>query len=451
MAMNSRINPNFPIPGIDQSSRGFRDNFTVIKREIEQLQNTTIQLAGAVTSGPVAIGSSETNAVVIDTVIAGDMIAINPPNLAIQYNLNGRLAGSAALVFDGTTLGIGTATPDNAYVIDALGSLHASGNLMLGSAQAEEISISIGTSTGNLHLANRATAAVISVGGSRPLLVETAGQERMVVSAGGDVGIGGSVGIGTGQPQAPLHVASSAADLARFSTEQPLTDSAVRAMTGANTGTVGWVLQHTPGNWAGGMRIDQSGTVSLHSGEAAGSQLSTSTARINIDASGKVGIGHQPSHTLDVNGTFRSVGILDAGDDAITRVGINNPLPGYELDVVGDVATTGAWVSKAPPATVAGTVAAIDTWPMALYRSARYTVQISSGTAPGERADLIECMVTHADQIPVLKVIDALSTAPGLGTLSVGTDPLDPTYAVLLYQSSGGSDRVRLAKTYLEI
>jgi hypothetical protein len=66
MAVFSRVNPNFPIPGIDQSSKGFRDNFLTIKNEIENLQGKTITLTGDVSGGPVIIDSG-TSPVIIPT------------------------------------------------------------------------------------------------------------------------------------------------------------------------------------------------------------------------------------------------------------------------------------------------------------------------------------------------------------------------------------------------
>lgn len=60
MTVNSRVNPNFPLPGLDQPSKGFRDNFTIIKQEIEALQAKQIQLVGEVTSAPVQLGSGST-------------------------------------------------------------------------------------------------------------------------------------------------------------------------------------------------------------------------------------------------------------------------------------------------------------------------------------------------------------------------------------------------------
>ena len=57
MTVVSRVNPNFPLPGIDQPSKGFRDNFTIIKNEIEALQGKRIQLIGDVSSAATILDS----------------------------------------------------------------------------------------------------------------------------------------------------------------------------------------------------------------------------------------------------------------------------------------------------------------------------------------------------------------------------------------------------------
>lgn len=67
MAVLSKVNANFPLPGLDQPSKGFRDNFTIIKNEIESLQGKSIQLVGDVTGGPVILDSG-TGIVAIPTV-----------------------------------------------------------------------------------------------------------------------------------------------------------------------------------------------------------------------------------------------------------------------------------------------------------------------------------------------------------------------------------------------
>ncbi len=65
MTVNSQVNPNFPLPGLDQPSKGFRDNFTIIKQEIEALQGKQIQLVGEVQSAPTQLGAGSTIAQIV--------------------------------------------------------------------------------------------------------------------------------------------------------------------------------------------------------------------------------------------------------------------------------------------------------------------------------------------------------------------------------------------------
>jgi hypothetical protein len=65
MTVNSQVNPNFPLPGLDQPSKGFRDNFTIIKQEIESLQGKQIQLVGEITSAPTPLGAGSTIAQIV--------------------------------------------------------------------------------------------------------------------------------------------------------------------------------------------------------------------------------------------------------------------------------------------------------------------------------------------------------------------------------------------------
>ena len=66
MTVGSQVNPNYPVPGISQSSKGHRDNYSIIKTEIENLQSKTIQLTGDVTSNAVIIDGG-TDPIVIQT------------------------------------------------------------------------------------------------------------------------------------------------------------------------------------------------------------------------------------------------------------------------------------------------------------------------------------------------------------------------------------------------
>jgi hypothetical protein len=67
MPVISKVNPNFPLPGIDQSTKGFRDNFAITKTEIENLQSKTIQLVGAITSAATILDSGTAPVVITTT------------------------------------------------------------------------------------------------------------------------------------------------------------------------------------------------------------------------------------------------------------------------------------------------------------------------------------------------------------------------------------------------
>jgi len=92
MPVVSRVNPNFPLPGIDQPSKGFRDNFAIIKTEIESLQGKTIQLTGEVTSNPTIIDSGNSPVVLVtnsrvyrDSFSSVELVA---GILTVNHNLN---------------------------------------------------------------------------------------------------------------------------------------------------------------------------------------------------------------------------------------------------------------------------------------------------------------------------------------------------------------------------
>ena len=124
MAIGSKINSNFPIPGIDQSSRGFRDNFATIKREIETLQGKKIRLAGDVESNSVEFGNGQEDIILSTTVIAPD---IDAANLSILYNLNNAISGTD-MYYNSGDIGIGTSSPREK--LDVVGNARISGNII---------------------------------------------------------------------------------------------------------------------------------------------------------------------------------------------------------------------------------------------------------------------------------------------------------------------------------
>ena len=95
MAANSRVNPNFPIPGIDQSSRGFRDNFSAIKTEIENIQGKTITLVGDVT-GNALIDSGGLDIILETTVVGGGLSGTGPTGPAGPTGAQGNVGVTGA-------------------------------------------------------------------------------------------------------------------------------------------------------------------------------------------------------------------------------------------------------------------------------------------------------------------------------------------------------------------
>ena len=116
MVAISRVNPNFPIPGIDQSSRGFRDNFSTIKTEIESLQSKHITLTGAI-QGNALVDSGN-----IDIVLNTTNISAMGSNLAVQYNLNGMLMGGSSFAFNPINGFVGIGTLAHTHTLDLISS-----------------------------------------------------------------------------------------------------------------------------------------------------------------------------------------------------------------------------------------------------------------------------------------------------------------------------------------
>ena len=115
MAIGSLVNPNYPVPGIDQSSKGFRDNFSAIKVEIENLQSKNIVLVGDASGNAIIDGG--TGDVVINTVVAVANAAAGGVNYSVQYNALGVVSGDTALQYDydTQTLIIDVTMPDTNY------------------------------------------------------------------------------------------------------------------------------------------------------------------------------------------------------------------------------------------------------------------------------------------------------------------------------------------------
>lgn len=281
MAVGSNVNPNFPIPGIDQDSRGFRDNFATIKKEIENIQSKTIQFAGGVVSDPVLIDSGN-DPVTINAMVVISNVGILGNNYSLIYNDSGIFACSDIYFDSGNAfIGINTATPR--------GGLDLSSSIYLGNS-------TISNASDNLNIVSTQFVN-IGAGGNVFLYINNQGQ----------------VGIGC-NPTCTLDVLGGNNDVARFTSTLDNTDVGVRFTTSQSNASVGWIVENT-NNFAGGLRLGRTGELSLHVGETPANGLQDSSQAITIlPATGDVGIGNTaPISRLYVEGTTIITGNLTVG------------------------------------------------------------------------------------------------------------------------------------------
>jgi len=447
MAIGSNVNPNYPIPGLDQSSKGFRDNFATIKQEIESIQSTTIQLAGGVISEPYLLGSADS--LVIQTAVSGTAVALAPPNYAIQFNKNSVLTGNVNLVYDSgnVSVGIGTSRPDPSASIDAEKEIHATNRVLVQQHMpASPSTVELHTFSSTFPIS--AYDDHVTFGGGANIWMDFLTNSTVALHVNNT----GGIGIGTTTPAGIIHGVTNRQEIGRLVTSSPQSFNLLRLSTLDLLSTVGIGLEHYSGNQLGGMSIDSGGILGFHTGENANSSLSIGSTRMTIDTSGSVGIGnYYPSYTLDVNGTFSSKGITDSSGTDYTSVQIGQPYQGYtgitaEFNIFGDTVSTGATILTGKVIVVDTTTLAIDTWPTADFRSAKYTIQVINSASGIESVDLIECITTHANGNPYIYTTSSHSTGSSLGTLNVS---ISNNYFSLNYTGNNISNTIKLSRTYM--
>lgn len=388
MVANSRVNPNFPIPGIDQSSKGFRDNFSTIKNELEALQGKSIRLTGDVQTAATLIDSGSSD-IVLDCTVAINNVAAGGSNLTIQYNQTGVLAGTDTFVYIPSTgrVGIGSSVP--AATLDANGSIFAKGSIAVnGSSAANNPFVRIGRTTagqGNLTIsATNASVRFNSVNSNKILM------QMNSVNVANFSGTGVSIGPNSSNVAVnSLDVSSNSEDIAKFYSSANYSDNAVRITTDQQYSTAAVILEQRFANYAGGIRIDTDGSIGLHSGENMDAQLSTSSTRLSITPEGRVGIG--------------------------------TSTPARLLDVASGIRTTAYSVADYPniPISSTGVDVLLDSWPMVKFRSATYTVQ-TTDTVSGD-IDVTTVLVMHANSVAYINETGNVRSAGAL--LSFDANP----------------------------
>jgi len=386
MTVNSKVNPNFPIPGIDQSSRGFRDNFATIKEEIENLQTKQIQLTGTIVGGPAQIGDG-TGDVVIETSLNITNVPAAGSNLSIQINDSGLLAGSNMFWVD-NKVGINTSLP--AYTLHVIGNANIAGT-------SNTASLFLGP---NFEITSETNTSNIIVNDLK--VIQFTHQY-------------GNVGIGTA-PSTTFDVFSVNGDVAHFIAGKDVNDNTIRFST-SNNSTAGVVLEQVTANKLGGMRIDQSGNVSIHVNESSGANLSDASRVINILTNNNVGIGSMiPQKQLDVQGNVKITGQLEFSNASVNS-GIVFPDGSFQT-VAGGGGTTSS-----------------STRSLTLDDIGRYIVSTTAGS------ETITLPTDLALAWPVGARTSIVLT--GAGTVSIS-----PDIGVSLYLAGIGTTGARTLATY---
>lgn len=294
MAINSNINPNFPLPGIDQSSRGFRDNFSYAKTEIENLQGKQIQLTGDCVSEPILIDSG-TGALSINTRVLFHSLTVSGNQHGMLFNNSGIIT-SSSVYYDSANVrvGINTTTPRESLDIKY-------GNIAVGDINVLTISSTVD--------------ARILTNTTNNLTIGTNNVPAIFVDSFGRVGIGHA-------PDRTLDVIGGEYDVAKFTSTLNNTDVAVRLTTAQLNSSVGWVVENE-NSYAGGIRADVNGYISLHAGEMPGSGLQNNSQALTVNPVNQfVGIGtDSPTVRLDVDGDLKVTGTITIGGSTPTLLG----------------------------------------------------------------------------------------------------------------------------------
>lgn len=428
MVIGSNVNPNYPIPGIDQSSKGFRDNFSTIKVELENLQGKNIILQGDATGN--AIIDSGTGDVIINTIVSVSNIAAASPDRSVQFNNAGVLDGDTLLTWNASgVLVIGSQTPDTYYLLDSgLAKIHdqllvysdtGSSLFTISSAFTQYPSISINSVTNNnVGMANINVSNADTVTND-PLNIQFNDVTSAVFNANG-LAVGALVNSVSVQPAISLEVyTDSQASIATFYNAFPDSDNGIRITTTDVNSTAGVVLQQSFADSVAGIRIGQTGNFTIHTGLNNGADLSDSSQVVTVDPTGQVGIGI--------------------------------PVPETRLDVDGGIQWTLPNVANAAPQSTNPVGVAVDTWSLLSYRSADYTLQV---TSPAGVVEVTKILVLHEAGIAYQYIYANLNNGGGdLGPTTLGTITADINGGVMevTYSGNVANTVVKVNATYITI
>lgn len=428
MAVGSNVNPNYPIPGIDQSSKGFRDNFSTIKVEIENLQSKNIVLQGDATGNAIIDGG--TGDVIINTVVSVANIAAATPDRSIQFNNSGTLGGTTNLIWSTSeVLVIGGQVPDSTYSLDTQQAKIHNNVLIHGDTGVASLTIN----SANVlypeieivsNISNTVGMANINISNSDsitsdPLNIQFNDITTVKINSKG-LAVGDLSIMSPDNPIRTLEVYETQfSDIARFVSNKNNSDNTIRFTTTSVNSSAGIALQQSDANSVVGIRVGENGYFSIHTGLNNNSHLNDSSQVVTIDLTGQVGIGiPEPKLRLDVDGNI-----------------------GWTLPNVANVAP---YVS-----TVVGVT--VDSWDVTVYRSADYTIQV---TDPGGAIEITKMLVMHDTGVAYQYIYANLNSSgggTGPSTLGTATAAINGSAMELIYASAINGSVVKVDATYITI
>ena len=238
---------------------------------------------------------------------------------------------------------------------------------------------------GNLEIIGISGSILFESNGSLPMLFN---MDSDIICNISDCGV--AIGMDDAPATRQLDIVSYDPDVAQFYSGLDLTDTGIRVTTDQPNSTAGLILEQQAADSVGGIRIDNSGNISIHAGESMFSQLSNSSARMTILPLGMVGFGtNNPQNNLHVVG-------------------------GIRLTTYTDVDPT--------PTVIINTLLAvqIDGWLLSEYRTARYTVQVTNPAT--DDIDVSEILLTHSNGTPYMSIISNINSVMSLGTFGADTN-----------------------------
>jgi hypothetical protein len=226
----------------------------------------------------------------------------------IVYNSGGALAADSGLVYSGSAVGIGTATP--AYKLDINGTGRFASSLDVDSYILTR---------NKLQISNGRLFELIGTSDALNIYDGSAGASRIYISGSGNVGIG------TTSPDTPLVVQGGAAGTGGWN------------RTATLSATYPGLIFNSNGTKWGGMAYDYSAAMRFWV-NASNNDIFAGTLALSILNNGNVGIGNSdPAYKLDVNGTGRFVGNSGAPALQITDGGSTFGVLGISGSQSGDV------------------------------------------------------------------------------------------------------------------